>query len=50
MREMGYAATLMIGAMRSGKTYRNEGKKGPAYSPLISPPLGDEEGVLQASP
>ena len=46
---MGYVATLMFGATRSGKTYKNEGRKGPEYSPLISPPLGDEEGVAQAS-
>lgn len=46
---MGYAATLMFGAMQSGRTYRNEGRKGPEYSLLISPPLGDEEGVAQAS-
>jgi len=26
-----------------------EGRKGPEYSPLISPPLGDEEGVVHAS-
>jgi len=29
----------MFRATRSGKTYRNEGRKGPKYSPLISPPL-----------
>jgi len=46
---MGYATTLMFGATRSGKTYRNEGRKGPEYSSLMSPFLGDEEGVVQAS-
>ena len=34
----GYAITLMFGAMRSGKTYRNEGSKGPENSHFISPP------------
>ena len=47
---MGYAATLMFKAMRNGKAYRNEGRKGPKYNPLISPPLGYEEGVTQAAP
>ena len=47
---MGYVVTLMFGATRSGKTYRNEGKKGPEYSPLISPPGGVEEGIAQVSP
>lgn len=46
---MGYAATLIFGATRRGKTYRTEGRKGPEYSPLILPPLGDEVGVVQAS-
>ena len=39
----------MFGVMKSGKTYRNEGRKGPKYIPLISPPLSDKEGVTQAS-
>lgn len=49
MLKMGYATTLMFRATRSEKTYRNEERKGPEYSPLISLPLGDEEGVVQAS-
>ena len=40
----------MFGATQSGKTERNEGRKGLEYRPLISPPLRDEEGVVQASP
>ena len=46
---MGYATTLIFGATQSGNTYMNEGRNGPKYSPLISPPLGDEEGVAQTS-
>ena len=42
---MGYAATLMFEATQSGETYRNEGRKGPEYNPLISAPLSDEDGV-----
>ena len=49
-KKTGYATTLMFRVTRSGKTYRNEGRKGPEYSPLISPPLGDEDGVAQPSP
>ena len=49
MQKTSYAATLMFEAMQSGKTYRNEGRKGPKYSPLILPSLGDKEGVTQAS-
>lgn len=36
--------------MRSGKTYRNEGNKGPKTTPLISPPRGDEEELMKVSP
>jgi len=50
VRKTGYAATLMFEATRSGKTYKNKGRKGFEYSPLISPSLGDEEGLAQASP
>jgi len=46
---MGYAATSMFGTTRSGKTYRNEGKGGLEYSPLISPPQGDEEDKAKVS-
>lgn len=49
MQKMGYVATLMLGATQGGKNYSNEGRKGPEYSPLISPPLSDKEGVAQAS-
>ena len=38
VRKMGYAATLMFGATRNRKTYRNKGKRGLEYSLLISPP------------
>ena len=39
----------MFGTTRSGKTYRNEGKGGLEYSPLISPPQGDEEDKAKVS-
>ena len=38
MQKIGYATTLMFRAMQSGKTYKNEGRKGLEYSPLTSPP------------
>jgi len=40
----------MFGAMRSGKNFRDGGRKGPQYSLLIKPPLSDDEGAAQASP
>ncbi len=47
---MGYAATMMFVVTQSEKTYRNEGRKNLEYSPLISLPRGDKEGVAHASP
>lgn len=47
---MGYAVALMFGATRSGSNLRDGGRKGPEYSPLIEPPLSDNEGETQASP
>jgi len=47
---MSYAITLMFGATRSGRTFRDEEIKGPEYSLLIEPPLSDDEGAAQASP
>lgn len=47
---MGYAVTLMFGAKRSGKPFRDGGREGPEYSPLIRPTLSDDEGTLQTSP
>ena len=49
MRKIGDAATLMFEATRSATTYRNKGRKGPKYNPLISAPLSDDDGVAQAS-
>ena len=46
---MGYETTLMFGTMRSGKSYKNKGNKGPEYSPLISPLGGDKEGIAKVS-
>jgi len=45
-----YVATLMFGTTQSRRFYRNEGNKGPEHSPLISPPRGDEEGIMKISP
>jgi len=40
----------MFGAMQSGKTFKDRGKTSPEYSPLIIPPLSDDEEAAQASP
>ena len=40
----------MFGYTRSGKRFRNQGKVGPKYSPLIEPPSSDDEGATKASP
>ena len=39
----------MFGATQSGKLFRDRGRTSPEYSPLIEPPLSDDEGVAQAS-
>ena len=49
MQKEDYVVTLMFRATQSGKTYRNEGNKGPKDSPLISPPQGDKEDIIKVS-
>ena len=39
----------MFGATQSGRSFRDGGRKGPEYSPLIEPPLSDNDGAVQAS-
>ena len=39
----------MFGAMQSGRIYRNEGRIELETSRLISPPQGDEEGLVKVS-
>lgn len=39
----------MFEAMRSGRNFRGRGRRGPEYSPLIEPPLSDDEEATQAS-
>lgn len=46
---MDYVTTLMFRTMQRGKSYRNEGNNGLKYSPLVSPPRGDEEGIVKVS-
>lgn len=47
---MSYVIALIFGATRSGKPFRDVGRKGPEYSPLIGPPLSDDKGTPQVSP
>ena len=35
----------MFGCKRSGRRFRNQGKIGLEYSPLIGPPPSDDEGA-----
>lgn len=50
MLKVGYATTLTFGATLSGRIFRNKGKTGPEYSPLIEPSLSDDEEATYDSP
>jgi len=39
----------MFGATQSGKFFKDRGRIGPEYSPLIESPLSDDEGAIEAS-
>ena len=43
MWKTGYAITLIFGATKSGRFFRNHEGLGPEYIPLIRPPLSDDE-------